>query len=509
MEEKVSFFTLSVSSLSFEYEGGRQEIGIESNVEWEISALPSWLSIAEQSEQHIAFVAATNDTENARNHQVIFSANQEEYVLSVRQKAKGILAFEGEKELNFTFEENQCTIKVKQNVSFETKFLDGGEEWLSLSSQIGNVSLGSSLEDIAKGLSLRIKENRSQDTRKARLVIYNETQYLSDTIFISQEGKSSNKELVDGECLQIQQATNGKVNLVIMGDGFTSKDLSLGGTYEQIIRNAADYFFSIEPYKTYRDYFNVYMVVAESESEGVGNKGALGLTTTHNKFGTAFGSGTEVVCDADLVFEYARKVESLPEDKPLTVIVVLNSTKYAGTAYLYADGNSIALCPMSNEPSPNDFEGVIHHEAGGHGFGFLCDEYVYYQKTMPSSRVEELREWQQLGFQMNLDFTNDSSAILWKDFIGKERYERVGAYEGGYEYQYGVWRSEKNSCMNNNIPYYNVQSRWSIVSRIMKLSDKEFGIPDFIENDRFTYPEESATRSETGFVPLGSPVWIM
>ena len=48
----------------------------------------------------------------------------------------------------------------------------------------------------------------------------------------------------------------------------------------------------------------------------------------------------------------------------------------------------------------------------------------------------------------------------------------MGVYEGGYEYQYGVWRSEENSCMNNNVPYFNVQSRWAIVNRIMKFSRK-------------------------------------
>ena len=56
------------------------------------------------------------------------------------------------------------------------------------------------------------------------------------------------------------------------------------------------------------------------------------------------------------------------------------------------------------------------------------------------------------GFQLNLDFTSDLSGILWKDFVGLPDYPEVGAYKGGSQYQYGVWRSEENSCMNNNIP---------------------------------------------------------
>ena len=91
-----------------------------------------------------------------------------------------------------------------------------------------------------------------------------------------------------------------------------------------------------------------------------------------------------------------------------------------------------------------------------------------------------------------------------------DKYAPVGAYEGGYEYQYGVWRSEENSCMNNNIPYYNVQSRWNIVNRIMQLSDIEFSVQDFIENDHPIYPKGSrGLNTWEKFVPLGNPVWVV
>lgn len=110
---------------------------------------------------------------------------------------------------------------------------------------------------------------------------------------------------------------------------------------------------------------------------------------------------------------------------------------------------------------------------------------------------------------MNLDFTNDTSTILWKDFIGLEKYPQVGAYQGGYEYAYGVWRSEENSCMNNNIPYFNVQSRWIIVNRIMKLSKKSFTLQDFMKSDSQTSPN-AATRAipQKLFRTLGEPIWI-
>lgn len=63
--------------------------------------------------------------------------------------------------------------------------------------------------------------------------------------------------------------------------------------------------------------------------------------------------------------------------------------------------------------------------------------------------------------------------------------------------------------MNNNIPYYNVQSRWSIVKRIMDLSEMEFSVQDFIKSDFPEYPTDSRTLDTwEDFVPLGTPVWV-
>ena len=49
----------------------------------------------------------------------------------------------------------------------------------------------------------------------------------------------------------------------------------------------------------------------------------------------------------------------------------------------------------------------------------------------------------------------------------KPGYERVGVYEGGFYYSFGVWRPEISSCMVNNIDYYNAPSRETIVKKIM------------------------------------------
>ena len=503
-KDEIPYFELSESSLSFAWNGGSHSLSVHTNTEWQIlSELPSWIDVQVVSNSKVDITLQENEDFHTRNYNLIFSAADQSFLLKIEQMAKETLLFDGLKEYEVSPEGGNLKVKLIHNVPYVLKYLDDGSDaWIR---QVDDGVLGGFIDSI---ILFSIDANLSSDERKARIVILNEEYMLSDTLSVLQYGGGMGK-YSDMEYVMKQQALDGKANLVVMGDGFLATSLRKDGEYERAIDDAIEHFFSIEPYKTYRDYFNVYMVAAESEEEGVGEKSLFGGGSINNKFGTAYGRGTEIVCNDELIFEYARKVKELPEDKPITVLVVLNSDKYAGTAYLYPDGNSIALCPMSTEEPPNDFEGIVHHEAGGHAFGFLLDEYVYNEEEMPEERKAEIREWQKMGYQMNLDFTDDLDKILWKDFIGIDKYAPVGAYEGGYEYQYGVWRSEENSCMNNNIPYYNVQSRWSIVKRIMDLSEMEFSVQDFIKNDFPEYPADSrALNAWEGFVPLATPVWV-
>lgn len=503
----------SYDEVTFRWNENVKKITFKEDLRWTISSeLPMWLSISEMmrnGEGDIAFDVAVskNDTGHNRSAELVFVASNQQKTIYIRQKAKEKLQFIGEDEYSMDCESVTLTLKIEKNVDYQLVIPTADSNWIEQVSSDDINALISSLEGLEgySELKLEIAANQNKEQRKAEVIIYNEIFNLSDTIHLVQKGGAG--RYVDGEYKTIQSSSYGNnVNIVIMGDGFTKDELGWNGNYEKIMKQATEYFFSVEPYQSYRSYFNVYMVVAESKEAGVSEKGSL--KKVQNKFRSAYGEGTGITCDSELCFEYAYKVKEL-NDNPITVIMVLNSTKYAGTTYLYSDGNSIALCPMSNEKSPNDFEGLIHHEAGGHGFGFLCDEYVYYNDEIPEKSKKEIREWQQLGFQQNLDFTDDTSMILWKDFIGVRKYDTVGAYEGGAEYQHKVWRSEENSCMNNNIPYYNVQSRWSIVNRIMKLSGRNFAIDDFINNDNIEYPKViSRSAHSENMLPLGKPKWI-
>ena len=75
----------------------------------------------------------------------------------------------------------------------------------------------------------------------------------------------------------------------------------------------------------------------------------------------------------------------------------------------------------------------------------------------------------------------------WSHLIFDPKYSNiVDVYEGAYEFLRGVFRSETNSCMNNNVPYYSAISREAIVKRIMDYAGVEYSFEAFKEKDVMT-----------------------
>ena len=68
----------------------------------------------------------------------------------------------------------------------------------------------------------------------------------------------------------------------------------------------------------------------------------------------------------------------------------------------------------------------------------------------------------------------------------------------------GVFRSEQNSCMNNNIPYYSTISREVIVKRIKAIAGEEYRFDEFVANDVL---EASQIESESSrsYIPSTIP----
>lgn len=305
--------------------------------------------------------------------------------------------------------------------------------------------------------------------------------------------------------------------ILFIGDGYISEDYEEGGKFDRDIDNGIEYFFEIEPYRTYREYFTIYKQAGYSRDRGVKqtDKGILKFT----KFGVDFLGGSSLSADTDEVFRYAKMIPGVDDVKlrDMLIVLVVNQDRYAGTCWIWTDGKAIAICPVSTSTAAGQhFRNLIYHEAGGHGFGRLADEYttsVNAGKTINDEYKSKYNTFKEAGFYPNIDLTGDVNAIKWKHFINLTGYSRVGAIEGGFYFPFGVWRPEQTSCMQYNEPYYNAPSREWMVKRILSTAQEAYSLDAFIQKDIQKAPSQSAilqTKSinPLTFVPLAPPVMM-
>ncbi len=313
----------------------------------------------------------------------------------------------------------------------------------------------------------------------------------------------------DGVVTQLQKATKGAgIDLVLMGDAYTDR-LIADGTYDRVMETAMNHFFSEEPYKTYREFFNVYQVYAVSPKEVIKEdfETAIGV---YFEDGNIFG-------DANRALEYAQKALTYRQMDNAVILVIANSDKTSGSCNMFfpygTDANRDYGCGVTVSYVPtcgNDygFRGLILHEAGGHGFAKLADEYSNSEiRRIPQNYITRYENEAQYGWWKNADFTDDLSKIKWSKFINDSRYlaENLGAYEGGFTYWEGVWKPTYDSHMNSGIGTYNAYnapSREAIYYRIHKLAygdEWEYDYEEFVKYDEVN--RKAATKS-------GVPVYL-
>lgn len=352
-------------------------------------------------------------------------------------------------------------------------------DWCEVSPASGNKKTEVTLT--IKGMA------KNADSRDGKVVFRLKDKDYTHECSVSQYGY----EYGEDEWITLQKATkgnNGGINIVLLGDGFSAKDIA-SGKYLKDIKQEVEYFFGIEPYKTYRDYFNVYTAIPLSTESGVGTVN----TIRYNRFNTTFTGGVGLKADYDEVFDYALGAPTVNKGNlnQTLIIMVPNSTDYGGICQMWEDGSAIAFCPQSTYGYPLDTRGVIQHEAGGHGFGKLGDEYIYHNAFIDfcgcscCGHVLEFNAAKSLGWYDNLELTGKMHSVGWSHLIFDDRYsDIVDIYEGGYMHNRGVFRSEPNSCMNNDIPYYSTISRESIVKRIKAYAGETYSFEDFVKNDK-------------------------
>lgn len=286
----------------------------------------------------------------------------------------------------------------------------------------------------------------------------------------------------DKEVTVLQEHTKGNgIKIVITIDAFTDKEINDGAATGYITK-AYDAIFDEEPYATYKDYFDVYSVLSVSTRKKIGTETALGTEYYNNNNIFKFSLNYEKV------EEYAKLVPAVNNSMDNThILVLLNDKSFYRSNCGFTSYGSIACANIRTE---EDMIETIKHETSGHGIGRLGDEYVeesddVYSDYYPEVEKEAIWTMHQNGEYLNVDVTNDSTEIVWKDFLSNPDYEGlVDIYEGALLYARGAYRATPYSIMRHNVGGFNAPSRWAIYKHIMEAAGETYSFDSFLEYDK-------------------------
>jgi hypothetical protein len=343
------------------------------------------------------------------------------------------------------------------------------------------------------------------------------------------------------------------VVLAVLADGFTSGQQQL---FLSLAKGAVDKLFDTEPYKTYKDYFTVYLLPVVSNEAGASITNGSGTVTTKvdNYFGSGWGESNYMDMNADKSKIQGYLQANLPELirgthtlEEISSALIINDARYGGICHMFSNGFSYAMVPYTNDggelawgfpdtraasesdvsagtrattSEERDAIGVNHgdwrntliHEFGGHGIGRLGDEY--WGDTYVTSTTIDSHNWP-VPFSLNVSAVYDD--VPWKAALLDNlsiltsidsRYARIGRYQGGEGYILNRWRSEVISCMIDNRQYFSTWQRIIIVTRIKSLAGDSFSLNDFVNADVTCDPVRdgssapSAARLSTHTAPL-------
>ncbi|MFJ8826159.1 M64 family metallopeptidase [Streptomyces sp. NPDC102467] len=255
--------------------------------------------------------------------------------------------------------------------------------------------------------------------------------------------------------LQRTGPSDGRLDLVIIGDGYTAGQQA---DFEEDAQAKLDAIFAIEPYKSYKGLFNFWLVDAVSNDSGVSGDPTQDVVKDTAVSSYFFCSDTERLLCVD-----EKKVDTYAQQAPDSdiVFVVSNSTKYGGAGYsgLTSTAGHTGIATMSSD---NDRSYLIGAHELGHSIGLLADEYQYAgYGTYPGPEPTEANTTMRTADDML------NTRTKWYSWLGQNDPSggTVGAYEGGGYYEYGIYRPTENSIMRSlDTDQFNLPGREAMIA---------------------------------------------
>jgi hypothetical protein len=242
--------------------------------------------------------------------------------------------------------------------------------------------------------------------------------------------------------------------LVVMSDGYTAGEMP---RYRAHLDKHLNVLWSIEPFKSYRNYINVYSLEIPSPESGVTCDPAH-RQKRNTPLGSNFQGGCEnpnargILVNQQAAREYAKQATPSFDQ----ILVITNTDTYGGIGGGVATtsgGNSLGVL-------------ITPHELG-HSLGRLQDEYTYRERGVPGGTFSGPEPASVHHTLMTEDEMRAKQA-KWFRWLGEESESggKIGRFEGGQYMRGGVWRPSKHSMMISIGYYFDQVSRERMVQRI-------------------------------------------
>jgi len=208
------------------------------------------------------------------------------------------------------------------------------------------------------------------------------------------------KENLDKKVKILKVLKNGdpheKIDIAFIAEGYTSEE---EGKLKVDLKRFTEIFFNHEPYKTYRDRFNIYGVFKPSEESGCDEpRHGIFKNTALNATFNSLGS------ERYLLTEDNRSLRNIAAHVPYDVLFIMVNQKRYGGGGIY---NLFCTFTVDNQW----YEYLFLHEFG-HSFAGLADEYytssVAYNEFYPRG-IEPV--------EPNITALLDPENPKWKDLV--------------------------------------------------------------------------------------------
>ena len=232
-----------------------------------------------------------------------------------------------------------------------------------------------------------------------------------------------------------------KVDLVIIGDGYTNKQLE---EFENDAQQLINFLFNYEPFKSQKNKFNVRIVFSPSIESGTDIPGQnIWRNTILNSHFYTFG------VERYLTTEDYKTVKDIASVVPYDQIIILvNTDKYGGGGFY----NYLNLTAAKNILAKE----IFVHEFG-HAFAGLADEYWADFVATNNYYSLEHEPWEP-NITTLVDFSSK-----WHNMIADTipvptpsipKYNNVvGVFEGGGYLAHGIYRPMQN-CLMRPLNYH-------------------------------------------------------